>query len=402
MISSYDLDLSGPIEKNKNILFILHSGIDTNSGYHAQLYALDLTEQGQDCAFAIPDFSYKKKFASQYKRQKIFSFSFFFSEEVDFPFDNGQFPDIIHAWTPREHVRELAEYLSNKTNAALVIHLEDNEEYLLSARLKKDFLSLEKFSKKELDQLVPHTAYHPITGREFLEKSQGITLLISSLARFNSAQLPQLVLPPPVDERLFFPRAPNYKLRKQLNIDQQTLVIPYTGNIHYANREEVLELHRTIIILNENGHSSILLRTGENYAPLTLPGWKPEYLRNLGWIERAAMPEVLAAGDILVQPGVPNAFNEQRIPSKLPEYFMMGKPVVLPKTNIGLEVEQGVEGYVLEKADALSIAKAIVHIKTNQNLARQLSEGSLKFYKRKFSKAKRGNILNNFYNKILS
>ena len=52
-------------------------------------------------------------------------------------------------------------------------------------------------------------------------------------------------------------------------------------------------------------------------------------------------PQLLVAADILVQPdGSPGPFNDYRFPSKLPDFFASGRPVVLPKTNIGLYLSE--------------------------------------------------------------
>ena len=91
------------------------------------------------------------------------------------------------------------------------------------------------------------------------------------------------------------------------------------------------------------------------------------------------MPEILAAADVLVQPGIPGGFNDQRVPSKLLEYFAMGRPVVLPKTNLGLRVNHGGEGYVLLRCDAEGIAAAVQEIKADAELARRLSDGAVDF-----------------------
>ena len=56
---------------------------------------------------------------------------------------------------------------------------------------------------------------------------------------------------------------------------------------------------------------------------------------------RSELPDYYALADVLIQPGRADDFNDFRIPSKLPEFFAMGLPVVLPPTNVGRHDETG-------------------------------------------------------------
>ena len=117
----------------------------------------------------------------------------------------------------------------------------------------------------------------------------------------------------------------------------------------------------------------------------------------LGYLSHREIPELLAAADILVQPGKPDAFNDYRFPSKLPEFLAMGRPVVLPASNIGLRMVHGVDAFVLPKADALGIAEAVLQIYTNRDMYDRLSGGSRAFYDRNLSWEKSGRTLLAFY-----
>jgi hypothetical protein len=85
-------------------------------------------------------------------------------------------------------------------------------------------------------------------------------------------------------------------------------------------------------------------------------------IRELGWVPRSSIRELLAAADVLVQPGGPGPYNDYRFPSKLPEFLASGRPVVTPRTNIGLELRDGVDALVLERGDAADIYEAVVRL----------------------------------------
>ncbi|NER01930.1 MAG: tetratricopeptide repeat protein, partial [Okeania sp. SIO3C4] len=388
-----------------NVLFVLYGNIDSNGGYHAQLHATRLLEQGVDCLFAVPDRSdneevLRRSLHNLSNPVRILPYSEFSIPGFRLPFANGGSPDIIHAWTPREVVRKCVEKLLQQYSCPLVIHLEDNEEYLTAAKVGRPFAELAKLPEAELDRIIPGDRYHPIKGKAFLKRAQGLTMIIETLKGFNIGNVPELVLGPPVDESLFYPRPINQDLRRSLGIPEGYVVLAYTGNVHSGNRDEVGELYRAVEILNQRGCPTVLLRTGLKGEEMGVESRGGSYEKYLGWVERVQVPEILAAADILVQPGVPGVFNDWRIPSKLLEYFAMGRPVVLPKSNLGLRVKHGLEGYVLARCDAEGIAGAVQEIKADGELARRLSDGAVDFYLSQVEQGWIGTKLNDFYGRL--
>ncbi|MEI2420884.1 hypothetical protein V6O07_11475, partial [Arthrospira platensis SPKY2] len=204
-------------------------------------------------------------------------FSALLSSPGRFSFADGRCPDVIHAWTPREIVREFVESLLERYPCALVIHLEDNEEYLTEAKVGRSFAELAKLPEADLDRLIPANRYHPIKGRAFLDRAQGLTMITNALNSFNTQKVAELVLPAPVDEKLFYPRPINLALRSSLGVPQGHLVLAYTGNVHSGNRDEVQELYRAVEILNQRGCPTVLLRTGLNAQELGVESWGEAY-----------------------------------------------------------------------------------------------------------------------------
>ena len=381
-----------------NILFVLYQSIDSNGGLHTQLHAARLMAQGADCLFAVPREG-KQSQADNASDPRVRTFAQI--EKNGLAFADGRGPDIIHAWTPREVVRVFCEKFLQKHPCPLVIHLEDNEEYLTEVTVGRPFAELARLPEKELEQLIPASRYHPIHGRKFLEQAQGLTLIIDTLSRFNHTNVPSLDLPPPVDERLFYPRPLNLALREELGIPEDHVILAYTGNVHAGNLDEVRELYLAVNHLNEQGCPTVLIRTGINAVDLGKEAWITANEKNLGWVERFEVPDILATANVLVQPGIPGPFNDQRIPSKLPEYFAIGRPVILPWTNLGLKVEHGLEGYVLDKADGEGIARAVLEISRDKEIAGRLAAGGV-FVSQRMQKKRTVNELTSFYQKIRS
>lgn len=358
-----------------NVLFVLPQALDSNSGYHVQLHAARLQDQGVDCVVASPD----AHFAETTGDLRTCSYSQVLASRSQL-FRDGRAPDVIHAWTPREIVRQFVEKFRDTVNCRLVIHLEDNEEYLTEVALNQAFAELANLPLAELDKRIPAHRYHPVRGRRFLDQADGLTLIIVTLQRFNVRGIPSLILPPPVDERLFYPRPLNRELRQAHGIPDSHCVLAYTGNVHQANKHEVAELYRAVDSLNQQGHPTHLLRTGLN-GKNTNDVLKPSnYVHELGWVQRERIPEVLAAADILVQPGDSGVFNDQRVPSKLPEYFAMGRPIIVSQSHISFQSPEYPVAYVLESATSNSIGEAITKIRQKNSVAENLSQAGRKFY----------------------
>ncbi len=353
------------------ILFALYHDFTANSALHVCQLASELTALGQDCTVAVPN---GKDTAVVMPRRDF--------AVLDFGEALAKRWDVVHAWTPREVVRQFCSNL--RSPFRLFVHLEDNEMYLL-ARMAGDS-----------NGRVPDGLAHPQRSRELLNRAQGITVVIGRLAEFAPAGVPVLEIPPSCDRNLFQQQPQNLALRERLRIAPETVVLAYTGNVHEANVGEVRSLYLAAALLNREGTPAVLIRSGKDYVAMG-----DEVLRRsaveLGRVEYQEIPGILAAADFLVQPGRPGVFNDYRLPSKLPEFFSVGRPVILPAANLGLQVRHGEEAWVLEKADAVSIAEAIDLLRRDPELCRRLSEGARRFFEQRPTWAANARKLLEFY-----
>ena len=105
----------------------------------------------------------------------------------------------------------------------------------------------------------------------------------------------------------------------------------------------------------------------------------------------------MALADFFVQPGAPDAFNDYRFPSKLPEFFALGRPVVLPRTNLGASLRHGTDAWVLDRADAAGIATAVRALRADPALAEKLSRGAAAYAAEHFSWARSAAALAKFH-----
>jgi glycosyltransferase involved in cell wall biosynthesis len=144
----------------------------------------------------------------------------------------------------------------------------------------------------------------------------------------------------------------------------------------------MLSLYLAVKLLQRRGHRVRLLRLGHS----EFGGPDPRAFRALGdgvlelgpipWRE---IPAYLAVADAYVQPGPPDDFNRYRLPSKLPEFLAMGRPVILPHCNIGNDLRHGEDALLLERGNAMEIVVRIEELLADRDLADRLSGGARRF-----------------------
>ena len=366
-----------------NVLFVLYHDFTSNSAVHVFHWANELSALGVACRVAVPD--------TPETLRGLGAAEFGVLKFTDLPhgaiFPDGRGPDLVHAWTPREIVRNFCERLGEHFKFRLFIHLEDHEWHLLECRMNQPWKQLAAMPLDELDKAVPPSLSHPIHGKTFLESADGITVIMDRLRELTPTGVPTLELWPSADPELFSPRPRSSKIRSKHGISPECTLFVYTGNVHAANAREVRSLYLAVAILNREGHPASLIRTGRDFYPFLGPdeAWARAHSIELGYVSRKEIPDLLGAADILVQPGKADKFNDYRFPSKLPEFLAMGRPVILPESNIGLHMKHGADALVLANVDALAIAEATLQITSDRNLYDRLAKGARQFFDERLS-----------------
>ncbi len=381
-----------------NVLFFCHADFASNSMGHIAGFARGLHALGHACAAAIPGDD-RASIAALGSEPRLRPF--LFSETWERPaalFPDGRPADLLHAWTPREHVRLAVERCrETMPRARLVVHLEDNEEHLAASHTGADHGRLLTLSDPELAAVLPVHLAHPRNSKAFLRSAHGVTGIVRELADFAPRGTPFAELLPGVDFETYSPGAPDPRLRETLGLEPAEKVIFYPGNSHFANREELQSLYDAVVLLNEGGLPCRLVRTGVDTVPFPL---RAAPVLHLGFVERAQLPGLMRLADALVQPGEVNEFNQYRLPSKLPEFFASGRPVLLPRANIGLRVRPGIDALLLKSGRAEDIAAACRTVFDDSALAQRLSRGGAEFARRHFQPEVNAAGLDRFYRQI--
>ena len=365
-----------------NVIFVLYESLACNSASHVDGLARELSRLGHDCVVALPE---HLKDADRFpdRPYRIASYRQLLGQPL--AFRDGRGPDICHAWTPRERVRRFHDQLATSHRFHTVIHLEDNEEHI--ARMAMGESHWRAARADRLPFAYPDHLTSPIHSPEFFARASGVTLLIDRLAECIPVERPCRVFWPAIDQSIFHPRPRNDALRASLGIGPHETVLCYHGNMHPANRVEIRSLYLAVALLNRQGCPARLVRMGTDHVV-----HEPEYLRwaeeftiQLGYVvDRRRLVDVLAMADVFVQPGTSDAFNDYRFPSKLPEFFALGRPVILPRANIGHVTRHMQDAFVLDEANGHNICAAIRTICSDPTTSRTLAEGAWLFAERNF------------------
>jgi glycosyltransferase involved in cell wall biosynthesis len=386
-----------PAGQPLNILFVLYGDFFSNSAIHVANLANELAARGHHAAAVVP----RDAETLHIHAGPRFAAATYAGAAGLFP--DGRPPDVIHAWTTRETVRQFAEEWRARTGAKLVVHLEDNERQILALSLGRAAAELEALSDTELARLVPADQAHPRRSREFLAHANGITVITDRLREFVPPGRPVHTIWPAADARFFFPRPRPNAFREQLDLAPETTVLFYHGNVHASNAGEVRLLYEAVLRLNQGGNPVTLIRTGLDTCDFLgdLAGAVAPHVLALGQIKHHRhLAPLMALADVFVQPGEPDAINDYRFPSKLPEFFALGRPVVLPRTNLGALVRHGIDAYVLDRANVDGIIAAIQELRRDRALYERLSRGAVEFAAAHFSWRRSAEALAAFYREL--
>jgi len=288
-------------------------------------------------------------------------------------------PDIVHIWTPRNVPARVGLAVKYHTDAKLVIHYEDDEDYLYDFH-QGNVLGDLKYLVQTLQD--PHS---------FIWKHPVVSFLANHFADAFTAicrpYLPRLerqwgkkayLLYPGVDLERFHPDVDATDLRQHYGLFDQEIIL-YSGSIS-AFHQFNLVLQAFKIVAARRPHAR-LVHAGPIYIGKEIEAQVNRLgldgrVHLLGPIPHKKIHRYLALGDVLVQCGEPNTFNEFRLPAKLPEYMAMGKPIITFSAGIGRELVDGKEVLKTYAGEPEELASKLEHVLSDPDLQRTLGRGA--------------------------
>lgn len=383
-----------------NIILVSHCNYLGNSALHVHSIASELHRRGHFPVVCIPD---KPESISEVGRAP-FPVLTYDRAPTEIRFPDGRRADLIHAFTPREHVRKFVTQLQATQDCPYLVHLEDNEQVIVEDELPGiTFSSLEKLPDPLIDKLIKPWRMHPRRGREFLQRASGVTALMDRLLEFKPEAIPGQVFWPGFDRAFLELTDDRGSMRARCGLRREDLVLVYTGNVHPSNQVEFRSLVLALGLMRRAGHPAHLLKTGWNQVPMdwiAQCGLK-DFVHDLGFLPRSDVPKLLVAADILVQPGPANAFNDYRFPSKLPEFLVSGRPVILPRTNIGRFLTDGENAMLLDRGDAFEILDKVATLANDPAARARLGSNGRSFAKTHLSWEENVAKVEAFYRSVL-
>jgi glycosyltransferase involved in cell wall biosynthesis len=311
---------------------------------------------------------------------------------------------LLHAWTPRENVRLFVEKIASRWNLPYLVHLEDNEVRITAAHLGVSSTQLLQMSKLQLWRRVPGVLSKPHRMKVFLGHALALTIITPTLQEFCPPGKRWLLLEPGVNSEFFRPVHSEIRERilRELCLPNDEKYVVYTGNTHAANKSDVMALYNAISALRGKGKKIKLIRTGLDH---TRPD--PSVLRTEDWLiefgvlSQPRLLQVLQIADFFVQPGSPDDFNAYRLPSKIPECLAMGRPVIMPRANVGLRARDGQDAVLMTKGDSDEIVAKLQFLMENPDLAARIGASGRNFAIENFSWARSARGLSDFYATVL-
>jgi glycosyltransferase involved in cell wall biosynthesis len=369
-----------------NILFVHYGTFSANSMNHIGPFAAELKKLGHDVAITLPDLDPSFSFFP-YQEVSVYSYEDFLRNPMRF---SREGPDIVHVWTPREVVRQFVERLGQLVETRCIIHLEDDEEAIRS--------------ESQINMEGPLYRTDPLHGPWFMKLADSFTIIIDSLSRKLPKGGTSHTLEPGFDLRAS-------KKNQEPRFDKSTFGIParfkiicYPGSASGPNSEDLCDLYTAIHLLNEHGTPTILMKTGfpDPKVRKSIPEGADKWIRDVGFLPRDQLWRLIEMSDVVVQPGRINDYNEYRLPSKLPDFLCLGRPLVTTRTNLGKRLIHNNQALLLEESSAEEIAARCQELYSDPVLAQKISKAGQIAGQQWFDLIKNTSQLAKFYEETMA
>ena len=277
-------------------------------------------------------------------------------------------PDLVHCYEPRTAPLSASLQLSRQEGAALCVRFADDDESLareaggsgLRGRLGRPAMLA---AGTLFPRFWPYK--HPLLYRRMVRRATGFDAIVPTLAEAVSERYGvecESILPAiPLQD----PPRPKQDLRERLGLPSGPIVL-YTGSVYRAQYPDLDLLLRGFRHLAERNPEAQLVHTGriaDRYEPdrlRALTGAGAERTHFLGFLEDYEDVQGLLAGAaVLVQPGAPTDFNRLRLPAKVHDYLLAGRPTVTFAVGFGELLSDRVDAVLTQGGEPEELASAI-------------------------------------------
>lgn len=255
-------------------------------------------------------------------------------------------PDLVHCYEPRTAPLAAALAIARHERVPLCVRFADDDEMLRREAGGSGLRgALGRPTMLAVGTVFPNrwAFQHPLHHRRMLRAAAGYDAITPALAEEISRRygvwcepiLPALP-PQPPDA----PRAVD--VRTHLGLPATVPLLLYAGSIFRAQFEDFALLLRAFDAVVQRRPDVVLVHTGRlasRYREAdirALAGAGAERVRFMGFLEDPGdLTALMAEASALVQPGAPTEFNRLRLPAKVHDYLLAGRPVVTFSVGFG-------------------------------------------------------------------
>lgn len=365
---------------------------------HIGPYASELMRRGHSCSIVVESFHPQQTENEQSALYEIYSHKELAANRS--LFSNGKPADLIHAWTPRENVRQLTlDYRRRHPLSRLVIHLEDNEESILESYYQTSIEKLRLKSQTDPDQKWHPQLSHPVEYRRFLAIADAITLITPTLRKLLPIPKDAPVINPIVETKKIEKTIDPIEVRKSLELPTTGKLIVFPGGITSNNRDDLRDLYIAVHSLQQKGIDIRIVKTGPSCSLFERSFQFPveQVAIDLGYIDASGKDQLLQISDILVQPGRDNEFNRDRFPCKIPEFFSSGRPCIIPEFYIPENIPEDIVCIGLKTSTPEEIATKIERLLNDPILCEKIAQNAKNYASEVFKATTNANRLEKLY-----
>jgi glycosyltransferase involved in cell wall biosynthesis len=288
-------------------------------------------------------------------------------------------PDLVHCYEPRTAPLSASLQLARRERAALCVRFADDDESLakeaggsgLRGRLGRPAMLA---AGTVFPRRWPYK--HPLLYRQMVKRATGFDAIVPTLAQAVSERYGiqcESILPaiPEGD-----PPKPSGDLRRRLGLPQAGPLVLYTGSVYRAQYPDLEMLLRAFAQVAADDPDAQLVHTGR-IAPRyaldqlrAIAGAGAERTHFLGFLEDPGDVEaLLAEAAVLVQPGAPTDFNRLRLPAKVHDYLLAGRPTVTFGVGFGELLRDREDAVLTRTGEPAELAAAIQWVLADRDRA---------------------------------
>lgn len=418
-----------------NIALVSYMGYDGPGVMHAHCFANCLADRGHDVLFLLNGEQETGELMAEPPRYRLQQVGFkggLLDARTREVVDRHD-ADIIHLWTPRHLPARVGLEAWAATGGRLLIHYEDDEEFILrhfggNERFGCDDLGLYRFFWQRRPD--PEALYEHATAMdlEFLRQTMlepdawswlhpVVSPVVEKLAEaYTSISLayrddvlskrdqPVEILYPGVDMERFSSTGRSTELRRELGLADRTVLL-YSGAI--ATIHDFTSYVNALPALCAEYPEVVVVQVGRNHIP-ELMSHKvrdlrlEDHLLLTGSVPHHRMPEYLALADAYLAPVRADDFNAHRLPSKIPEYMAMGRPMLVVDHGFGVELDDPSEVVKVSGDDPEEVERGLRELLSRRSHWQSMGEAAKDKARRLFDWGRNTEKLLELYSRTLA